>query len=104
MPGFSKLSPCPSPTNKLRNKKTKSSTSSRRVYIFPPGSEILLDTDQSSPNASQSAASTMDSRTKKLSDFTWTDYLEAGNVIAGSPETVRQELTHAGLKNCASAT
>ena len=46
-------------------------------------------------NASQAGASTMDSRTKQLSDFTWNDYLEAGNVIAGSPETVRQELTHA---------
>ena len=46
-------------------------------------------------NRSEAAASTLVSRQKQLADFTWKDYLEAGNVIVGGPETVRQELAHA---------
>ena len=58
-------------------------------FANPPGYRSVRT------NASQAGSATADSRTKQLSDFTWTDYLEAGNVIVGSPETVVKELTHA---------
>ena len=46
-------------------------------------------------NASQAGTATTRPETKQVNESTWTDYLESGNVIVGSPETVRQELTHA---------
>jgi alkanesulfonate monooxygenase SsuD/methylene tetrahydromethanopterin reductase-like flavin-dependent oxidoreductase (luciferase family) len=46
-------------------------------------------------NNSQVANSTTQSREDQLREFTWTDYLEAGNVIVGGPQTVREHLTHA---------
>jgi alkanesulfonate monooxygenase SsuD/methylene tetrahydromethanopterin reductase-like flavin-dependent oxidoreductase (luciferase family) len=58
-------------------------------YANPPGYRTVKT------NANAASATTMQSRSKQLSDFTWTDYLEAGNVIVGSPETVVKELTHA---------
>ena len=58
-------------------------------YANPPGYRTVKT------NASAASNTTMQSRSKQLSDFTWTDYLEAGNVIVGSPETVVKELTHA---------
>ena len=46
-------------------------------------------------NNSQVSNSTTQSREDQLKEFTWTDYLEAGNVIVGGPETVREHLAHA---------
>ena len=46
-------------------------------------------------NNSTVANSTTQSREDQLKEFTWTDYLEAGNVIVGGPETVREHLAHA---------
>ena len=46
-------------------------------------------------NNSQLSNSTAQSREDQLKEFTWTDYLEAGNVIVGGPETVREHLAHA---------
>jgi alkanesulfonate monooxygenase SsuD/methylene tetrahydromethanopterin reductase-like flavin-dependent oxidoreductase (luciferase family) len=37
----------------------------------------------------------VDSRREQSTDFTWLDYIKAGNVIVGSPESVRQELAQA---------
>ena len=46
-------------------------------------------------NNSQVANSTTQSREDQIKEFTWKDYLEAGNVIVGGPETVREHLAHA---------
>jgi alkanesulfonate monooxygenase SsuD/methylene tetrahydromethanopterin reductase-like flavin-dependent oxidoreductase (luciferase family) len=55
----------------------------------PPGYRTVRS------NASQVASTTLQSREEQNREFTWTDYLEAGNVIVGGPQTVREHLTHA---------
>ena len=41
------------------------------------------------------SAQIVDARRDQLTNATWEDYIKAGNVIAGGPETVREELAHA---------
>ena len=38
---------------------------------------------------------TVAARREQNTEFTWKDFIDAGNVIAGSPATVREELRHA---------
>ena len=57
----------------------------------PPGYRTL----RSVSSGSSVARGAADTRNRQLAGFTWKDYINQGNVIAGSPATVREELRHA---------
>ena len=79
------LQPLPAPVSRLRQ-----SARLHQLATIRPGIEGQI----------KQAAD----RNKELQDLTWSQILERGYVVAGSPDTVVQQLTRDGTARCASGT